>query len=230
VNRPLAGQVTACAVVALGTLAIAKCGGSNAAGAPGGTSPRADTPSVRGVSPQPRAAAQGPASGLAPPGTRLGFGQSATVAWVPQPPAAGKSPTALDLRVSVESIEKGSIADFANMGLDASERASTPYYVKMRITALGDTPPPPDSDPAITLQAIDDRGQEQQSVTIIGTFSRCDDATPPKPFVSQKSYQSCLAYLMPGGGSIQKVRWDDGPAAAGQVTPYFEDPIVWAGG
>lgn len=37
------------------------------------------------------------------------------------------------------------------------------------------------------------------------------------------------AYLMPGGGSIQKVQWDDGPAAAGQVTPYFEHPIVWAG-
>jgi hypothetical protein len=219
VNRPLAGQVTACAVVVLGTLAIAKCGGSNGAGATGGTSP------------QPRAPAQGTASGLTPPGTRLGFGQMATVAWVPQPSATGKGQsTALDLRVSVESIEKGSIADFANMGLDASERASTPYYVKMRITALGDTPPPPDSDPAITLQAIDDRGQERQSVTFIGTFSRCDDVTPPKPFVSQKSYQSCLAYLMPGGGSIQKVRWDDGPAAAGQVTPYFEHPIVWAGG
>jgi hypothetical protein len=219
VKRPLAGQVTACAVVVLGTLAIAKCGGANGAGAAGGTSPH------------PRAPAQSTASGLTPPGTRLGFGQMATVAWVPQPSAAGKGQsTALDLRVSVESIEKGSIADFANMGLDASERASTPYYVKMRITALDGTPPPPDSDPAITLQAIDDRGQEQQSVTFIGTFSRCDDVTPPKPFVSQKSYQSCLAYLMPGGGSIQKVRWDDGPAAAGQVTPYFEHPIVWAGG
>jgi hypothetical protein len=35
--------------------------------------------------------------------------------------------------------------------------------------------PGPDSDPAITFTAIDDRGQEQQSITFLGTFSRCDD-------------------------------------------------------
>ena len=31
----------------------------------------------------------------------------------------------------------------------------------------------------------------------------------------------------PGGGSIQKVQWDNGPAAANEVTPYFDRPIVW---
>jgi hypothetical protein len=60
-------------------------------------------------------------------------------------------------------------------------------------------PPPKDSDPAITFTAIDDRGQEQQSITFLGTFSRCDDPMPPKQFVSGKTYQSCLAYLIPGG-------------------------------
>jgi hypothetical protein len=92
---------------------------------------------------------------------------------------------------------------------------------------LSSTPPPKDSDPAITFTAIDDRGQDQQSITFLGTFSRCDDPMPPKQFVSGKTYQSCLAYLIPGGGSIQKVQWDNGPAAANQVTPYFERPIVW---
>ena len=77
------------------------------------------------------------------------------------------------------------------------------------------------------VTAIDDRGQEQQSITFLGTFSRCDDPTPPKQFVSGKTYQSCLAYLIPGGGSIQKVQWDNGPAAANAVTPYFDRPIVW---
>jgi hypothetical protein len=50
---------------------------------------------------------------------------------------------------------------------------------------------------------------------------------PPKQFVSGKTYESCLAYLIPGGGSIQKVQWGSGPAAANEVTPYFERPIVW---
>ena len=35
---------------------------------------------------------------------------------------------------------------------------------------------------------------------------------------------------MKGGGSIQKVEWNSGPAKANEVTPYFEHPIVWAKG
>jgi hypothetical protein len=85
----------------------------------------------------------------------------------------------------------------------------------------------PVAGPAITFAAIDDRGQEQQSITFLGTFSRCDDPMPPKQFVIGKTYQSCLAYLIPGGGSIQRVQWDNGPAAANEVTPYFDRPIVW---
>ena len=57
-----------------------------------------------------------------------------------------------------------------------------------------------------------------------------NETTVPKPLANGKSYDSCLTYLMPGGGSIQKVQWGDGPAAADQVTPYFDKPIVWAGG
>jgi len=52
----------------------------------------------------------------------------------------------------------------------------------------------------------------------------------PNPLANGKSYDSRLTYLMPGGGSIQKVQWGDGPAAADQVTPYFDKPIVRAGG
>ena len=93
--------------------------------------------------------------------------------------------------------------------------------MQLRVTALSNASVPKDSDPAITFTAIDDRGQEQQSITFLGTFSRCDDPTPPKQFVSGKTYQSCLAYLIPGGGSIQKVQWDNGPAAANAGDPLL---------
>jgi len=109
----------------------------------------------------------------------------------------------------------------------AEEPAYPPPRPPVVITALSSPPPPKDSDPAITFTAIDDRGQQQQSITFLGTFSRCDDPMPPKQFVSGKTYESCLAYLIPGGGSIQKIQWDNGPAAANEVTPYFERPIVW---
>jgi len=51
---------------------------------------------------------------------------------------------------------------------------------------------------------IDDRGQEQGSVTFIGTFERCDDTQVPRPFKRGSSYDSCLTYLIPGGGSIDE--------------------------
>ena len=85
-----------------------------------------------------------------------------------------------------------------------------------------------DTDPDITFDAIDDRGQQQGSVTFFGTFPRCDNKSAPKPFVNGKSYTSCITYLMPGGGSIQKMQWNDGPAKGEAVTPYFDNPVVWS--
>jgi hypothetical protein len=227
------GRIAAWAFTATAAPALAACGGSSSGGiTPGGTSsPGVSAPVQSRAAAQPdvpgRTAGSG---GLTPPGTHLGFGRDATVGWVPPSTDSGTGAhQGIKLRVTVESIEKGTMADFRNVDLNASERKSTPYYVQVRVTALGNTPPPKDSDPAITFQAIDDRGQQQESITFLGTFSRCDDSTPPKPFVHGRSYQSCLAYLIPGGGSIQKVQWDDGPAAANQVTAYFDHPIVWGG-
>jgi hypothetical protein len=218
------GWITAPTASAILALCLTAC--SAGAASPSGTGPaRSTAPPATGVSSAPPASAR--SGGLTPPGTHLGFGQEATVGWVPLSTTSGPS---LRLQVTVESIEKGSIADFRNVDLNASESKSTPYYVKVRIKALSSTAPSGTDDPAITLNAIDDRGQQQESITFLGTFQRCNDNTPPKPFASGKSYESCLAYLMPGGGSIQSVQWNDGPAAANQVTPYFDHPIVWAAG
>ena len=104
-----------------------------------------------------------PASGgLTAPGTHLGFGQVATVRWVPPSTYNGqKAQRGLKLQVTVESIQKGSIGDFKNVDLNASERKSTPYYVTVRIKSLDSAPPPGTDDPAISLDAIDDRGQQR---------------------------------------------------------------------
>jgi hypothetical protein len=233
------GRIAFWAMTAMVVPGLAACGASSSGGS--GTqsassrSASAQASSTQGASTpsqsRPAAPAQtGGSGGLTAPGTHLGFGGRATVGWVPPSQATGQGAhRGIKLRVTVVSIVKGTIADFQNVDLNASQRKSTPYYVTVRVTALGSTAPPKDSDPAITFQAIDDRGQQQQSITFLGTFSRCDDPFPPKPFVNGKSYHSCLTYLMPRGGSIQKIQWDDGPAAANQVTPYFDNPIVWGG-
>jgi hypothetical protein len=227
------GRIAAWAIAAVAVPGLAACSGTSSGSSPAspGSSPAASTSSQAQSPAASQPAAQGQTAGsgsLTPPGTHLAFGGPGTVGWVPPSQDTGNGAhQGLKLQVTVVSIQKGTMADFRNIELNANERKATPYYVQLRVTALGSTPPPKDSDPAITFTAIDDRGQEQQSVTFLGTFARCDDPFPPKQFVSGKTYQSCLTYLIPGGGSIQKVQWDNGPAAANQVTPYFERPIVW---
>jgi hypothetical protein len=213
----------AAAGIGVAVLALAACGGSGS-GASSGTSTSA--------TPTPTAAAVAGSGSLTPPGTHLRFGQAATAGWVPASLDTGSAAhKALKLQVTVRSVQKGTIADFKNVQLKPAERTSTPYYVKVRIKALGGTPPSgANDDPDVTLDAVDDRGQQQSNIIFLGTFSRCDDARPPKPFVNGKSYDSCLAYLMPGGGSIQKVQWNSGPSKTNEVTPYFDKPIVWAAG
>ena len=227
------GRIAAWAIAAVAIPGLAACSGTSSGSSPAspGSSSAASTNSPAASQAGSQPAAQGQAAGsggLTPPGTHLAFGGPATVGWVPPSQDTGTGAHhGIRLRVSVVSIQKGTMADFRNVQLNGTERKSTPYYVQLRVTALGSTAPPKNSDPAITFTAIDDRGQQQQSITFLGTFSRCDDPMPPKQFVSGKTYESCLAYLIPGGGSIQKVQWDNGPTAANEVTPYFDRPIVW---
>jgi hypothetical protein len=238
------GRIAAWAIAAVAVPGLAACSGTSSGSSPAssasssaaGTSSSAQSqaggqPASSQPAGQGRAATEGQAAGpgsLTPPGVHLAFGGPATVGWVPPSQDTGTGAHhGIKLRVTVVSIQKGTMADFRNVELNGNERTATPYYVQLRVTALSSTPPPKDSDPAITFTAIDDRGQQQQSITFLGRFSRCDDPMPPKQFVSGKTYESCLAYLIPGGGSIQKVQWDNGPAAANEVTPYFERPIVW---
>ena len=223
------GRITAWAIAAVAVPGLAACSGTSTGSSP--ASPASSPAASSSASTSAPAQSQGQAAGsgsLTPPGAHLAFGGPATVGWVPPSQDTGTGAhRGIKLRVTVVSIQKGTMADFRNVQLNGTERKSTPYYVQLRVTALSSTPPPKDSDPAITFTAIDDRGQQQQSITFLGTFSRCDDPMPPKQFVSGKTYESCLAYLIPGGGSIQKVQWDNGPAAANEVTPYFDRPIVW---
>jgi len=230
------GRIAAWAIAAVAVPGLAACSGTSSGGSPASSasSSAAGTPTQsqagsQQASSQPAAQGQAGGSGsLTPPGAQLAFGGPATVGWVPPSQDTGTGAHhGIKLRVTVVSIQKGTMADFRNVELNGNERNSTPYYVQLRVTALSSTPVPKDSDPATTFTAIDDRGQQQQSITFLGTFSRCDDPMPPKQFVSGKTYESCLAYLIPGGGSIQKVQWDNGPAAANEVTPYFDRPIVW---
>jgi hypothetical protein len=155
-------------------------------------------------------------SGVTKPGTALAVGQSATVPFERLDTTTSTSAPKLKMQVKVTAIEKGTLNDFNGIKLDASQKAGTPYYVKVQMTNLsaldGGT------DPAVDVQGVDSTGETQQSVTFLGSFPRCESKEPPKPFTKGKSFETCLVFLVPGG--ITK-------AAYTGTEAYISTPVTW---
>lgn len=168
--------------------------------------------------------------GLTPPGTTLKPGEEATVSWVPPVEASLSATDGKELKVTVEGIEEGSIGDFDGIDLEADDEDNIPFYVRTRIEAVGDVPGTSSSnDPDFVFSAYDANDERQSSITIIGDFEPCEDEDVPVPFKAGESYESCSAYLLPEGITIESVKWDNGPNEEGELSAYYDDPIVWAG-
>lgn len=146
------------------------------------------------------AAAPAAAGGITPAGSTLKMGETATIAY--DDSSSGKKTT---IEVTPQGIEKGSIDDFKNIDLDADQKAATPFYVKVSVKNVGKGDLG-DSEPGSYIDAVDDRGQEQNEIIFFGDFERCPSADV-KSFKPGDSYETCLTYLVPGGGSIEGMRW-----------------------
>jgi hypothetical protein len=154
--------------------------------------------------------------GVASPGTKLSVGQTAKVAYTPVGSTSGAGPSTL--LVTVKSFQKGSLSDFNGIQLDASQKAGTPYYVKVHVQNLG--PHTIDVDgTAAAIEGVDNTGNNQQSVTFIGTFPPCNDMASTTPLAAGHGYDDCLTFLVPGG--IGKVSYNG-------TTDYIDSPVTWA--
>lgn len=136
-----------------------------------------------------------------PGGTTLKMGEPAVVKYED----SGNSGKTTLVEVTPSEIEKGSLDDFKNIDLDAEQKASTPYYVKVTVKNVGKADIS-GADPASYIDGLDDRNQEQGGVIFFGDFDRCPDGDP-KSLKPGESYESCITFLVPGGGSIEGMRW-----------------------
>jgi len=204
------------AVTVLACAAVVGCGGDDDddAAAP------ATTQTAEATAESDSGGASSAGGGLTEPGATLTLGETAHVTYKPLTATDDKNLFHVD--ATAEEIEKGSIDDFENISLDEDQKASTPYYVTVKIENTGKVIPLGDmeGDPDLKFGAIDDRGQEQPSITFIGDFERCEDTDAPKPFAKGKSYESCLAFLVGGDGSITEVRWKGSDK-------YILKPVAW---
>jgi hypothetical protein len=77
--------------------------------------------------------------GLTKPGTSLKLGETAHVTY--KPLTATDDKNLFEVDATAVKIEKGSIDDFKNISLDEDQKASTPYYVTVKIENTGEEIP-----------------------------------------------------------------------------------------
>src|SRR4051794_30599490 len=217
----MAGCVTA-------GLTLSACGGgdSKEAAAPASTTEKsttAATTTAATTTTDPNAPKMLP--GSTPPGTTVKVGETAKVQLRPL-----SSPTDIgndngdryQLDATVLDIKQAKASDFKNVTLDAKQKKATPYFATVKLANNSSkTIPVKNDDPDVRFSAVDDRDQEQNSVIFIGDFEPCNNADPPKPFAKGKSYESCLVFMIPGGGTLKGVTWGSG-------IEYVDKPITWA--
>ena len=192
-------------LAAASALVLAGCGS-------GGDEASQTPSSTVSVSPSPSSTVSVPAGAeLTEIGADLAFGDTATVIYEPNQ----KKGTVLDL--TVESARRGSTKDFSGFILDEAARASTPYYVDVKVKntgegELGGTPVP--------LWGVDDRNTLLPPAAFTTTFPTCASKPLPDELEPGSSFSTCLVFLAPDRGTMTAVSF--------RPNQDF-DPIEWTG-
>lgn len=208
------GAVLAAVALAGG---VAACGGSSSSSSASGAAAQATSSTAASTNAAATTTTSASSSGgTAAPGAKLSIGQSAKVAFAPA--GSTDKSKASTLQVTVQSFDKGSLSDFNGIQLDANEKASTPVYVKVHVTNLGPANIDVDSS-AAAIEGVDNTGNNQSSVSFIGSFPKCPDSASTKPIATGSGYDDCLTFLVPGG--ITKVSYNG-------TNDYIGSPVTWA--
>ena len=198
------------AVISACCLALAACGGDDEE-----TTPAATTPAPAATTEDP---AKKVPAGVTKPGSTLKVGETGRVLITPSG-ASFDDKTRYEIEASVTQIKKVAISDLKGVNLDPQQKKATPYFVKIKFTNEG-KPLSKEDDPDVKFSAIDDRGQEQSAVIFVGDFPPCDRTDMPRGFGNGKTFETCLVFLIPGGGTIDGVAWTSG-------YEYVDKPVTW---
>ena len=144
-------------------------------------------------------------------GTSLSFRQSAVVTYE----ADSERHSALSL--TVDSVTTGRISDLSSYQVDERTKRSRPYYVRVQVKNVGTGDL---SRTAVPLLAVNEGNALVQPSTFNNTFSPCPSTVLPAGFGAGKSYQGCLVYLIPEGGTLEQMSY--------RPLQAF-DPIAWKG-
>jgi hypothetical protein len=148
---------------------------------------------------------------LTDPGSELGFGEQATVAWQPEKKQVGV------LNIKVRKVVAADIKALQNWQLDAAGRGSSLYYVTMTVANVGDQDL---SGQRIPLYVLDGANALVESSAFKKEFKPCASPALPDGFVTGEKVTVCQAYLVPKRGTVVAVSF--------RPTEKF-NPITWVG-
>lgn len=193
-----AGRATALIVTA--GLLLSSCSGG------AGEEPSATTsPSPTSTVPVPSGAS------LTEPGSELAFGEPGTVIFE----ANQNRGTVLEL--TVKKVVRGSVKDFSSFILDEYTRSSTPYYVDVTVTNVGEGDV---GGVPVPLWGVDADKTLLPAATFTTNFAKCRSEPLPQRFPADASLDTCLVFLAPEKGTLTGVSF--------RPTQQF-NPIVWTG-
>lgn len=194
------------ALLLAGAMTLSACGGSGSPTASGSSS---DAPSAS-ASPTPSVAVPSGVT-LTAPGTKLSFGQTATVPYQPNDKRSSV------LALTVKSVTRAKLKDFSAYVLDDRTKASTPYYVKVEVENVG-TGDVGGTD--VPLWAVDQKNVLIHSSGFTNSFTKCPSPNLPQGFGASATLKTCLVYLVPDHGTLTAISF--------RPLQAF-DPITWTG-
>jgi hypothetical protein len=182
------GRVVGALALAMCGLALAGCGGGDDS------------------SPSPESSSDTP-GGLTAPGTNLGVGDTATVAF-----KAGKRESKIKLKVV--GVQTGKVKDLREFDLNNAARQSGVYYVRAAVQNVGHGDL---GGEFVRLYAKVSDTLIVQPVLFGSSFGKCNYQPLPEPFKAGKRADVCMVMLAPRHGSVSAVEWRSGGDA----------PISW---
>ena len=198
-RRPRA-VLAAALTLAIASVVLAGCGGDDEPEADASSTP---TPTSNVTVPE--------GVTLTEAGTELDFGESANVAYEPNPERNSV------LELTVRGVQQGTVADLSNYVRDDKTKASTPYYVQVGVKNIGTGDV---GNSPIPLWAVDSTNTLIQASSFTNSFTKCPSKPLPASFPPNATTTSCLVYLVPDRGTLTGVSYRPLQAVA---------PIVWTG-
>ncbi len=187
------------------TLALTGCSSGDDEPDDGGTSSPTETAAAEPYLPVPEDV------DLTEQGSTLAVGDTATVAYEPRQEQVAA------LEITVTSLEKATFDLFVGWELTGAIRSTAPYFVRAKVTNVGDTNL---GGRPVPLYVVDGENRLIESSLFTGAFKPCEGASFPKKFKTGDSLKACMVYLAPGKGDLAAVSF--------RPTQEF-NPIVWEG-